>query len=662
MRNKKAKRLMFYVLLVAGIWTGIIVASLMWNIEQVKMQTIAKAEVMAYLAFDKDASFRTWATFHGGVYVPITAETKPNPYLNVPDRDAETRSGKPLTLMNPAYMMRQFYEGFEKKDGVKGHITSLKPLRPNNTPDPWEEKSLKAFEQGKKETMTIQMIDGTEYVRLMRPFIVTKGCLKCHSEQGYSEGDIRGGISTSVPMAPLRLLEKNRIVTFIGIHTLFWFIGIGGIAIFGRQIIKREKRRNEAEEKFSKAFRASPDWVTIATIKDGRYLDINEAFVGLTGYSREEAIGKTSVELGLWVNPNQRREAMEKINRYGSFHNYEVDLRMRSGTILTMLWSAEQIEIGGESCIINVIKDITERKNIEEALKKERQHFLTLTEDAPFGIIVVEKDGTFTYVNEKFHELFGYTLEDIPNGKEWLCKAFPDEDDRQTVITTWLEDAKELKKSEQKPRIFTITCKDHSRKIINFISVQLDTGITLVTCEDITERVQAEETIRHMAYHDILTGLPNRKLFFDRLAMAMARADRNQGKVAVMMFDLDKFKDVNDNYGHDTGDLLLKDSAKRLADVLRKIDTVARFGGDEFVLILPELKDVHGATRAADKIVESFRKTFFLNGHSLSVTTSIGISMYPDDGQDTDNLVKNADTAMYKAKQAGRNRYQFYTQ
>ncbi|MDD3846967.1 MAG: GGDEF domain-containing protein [Syntrophorhabdaceae bacterium] len=130
-----------------------------------------------------------------------------------------------------------------------------------------------------------------------------------------------------------------------------------------------------------------------------------------------------------------------------------------------------------------------------------------------------------------------------------------------------------------------------------------------------------------MAFHDTLTGLPNRKLFFDRLAMAMAHADRDKEKAAIVMLDLDKFKDVNDTYGHDEGDLLLKASAERLAGVLRKTDTVARFGGDEFV---------------------------------LSITTSIGISMYPDDGQDEDTLVKNADTAMYKAKNTGRNRYEFY--
>jgi hypothetical protein len=248
MRNKGEERLKLYILLGAVIWTCIVVASLIWNIKQTKDTTITRAGIMAQLSFDKDISFRTWANFHGGVYVPITEETKPNPYLNVPDRDIQTNKGKSLTLLNPAYIMRQYYEGFEKKDGVRGHITSLKPIRPENAPDQWEEMSLKAFEKGEKEAMSIQTIEGTEYVRLMKPFIVTKGCLKCHAGQGYKEGDIRGGISTSVPMTPMRSIENNRIAIFMKVHIFLWLMGMVGIAIFGQNIVKREKKRYEAEE------------------------------------------------------------------------------------------------------------------------------------------------------------------------------------------------------------------------------------------------------------------------------------------------------------------------------------------------------------------------------------------------------------------------------
>jgi 5-methylcytosine-specific restriction protein A len=176
----------------------------------------------------------------------------------------------------------------------------------------------------------------------------------------------------------------------------------------------------------------------------------------------------------------------------------------------------------------------------------------------------------------------------------------------------------------------------------------------------ITEREQSEEKIQSMAYHDSLTGLPNRNLFSDRLGIALAQAERNQKTVGVAMLDLDKFKDVNDTLGHDVGDLFLKAATVRLSAALRKGDTIARFGGDEFVLILPDLKTIENAIQVVQKIVDSFCKPFLIDTHQLIVTTSIGIAVYPNDGTDEAMLLKNADIAMYQAKQAGRARFQLY--
>lgn len=176
----------------------------------------------------------------------------------------------------------------------------------------------------------------------------------------------------------------------------------------------------------------------------------------------------------------------------------------------------------------------------------------------------------------------------------------------------------------------------------------------------VVESLQAEERIHQMAYYDSLTGLPNRELFSDRLGIALAHARRNQQRVAVAMLDLDNFKDVNDTLGHDVGDLVLKAAAERLSAVLRESDTVARFGGDEFVLVIPDMKEVDDVIPVARKIVESFRKPFLIGAHQLFVTTSIGIAVYPDDGMQENILLKNADSAMYQAKQTGRNRYQSY--
>ncbi len=230
------------------VWSIIIVASLFWNIFYTKNQTMAKADVMAHLAFEKDFAFRNWVTFHGGVYVPVTGETPSNPYLNVPEKDVTLKSGKPFTLMNPAYVMRQYYENIYTKEGVQGHITSLKPLRPENKPDLWEEQSLLSFANGKKEATIIQTLGDTEYVRLIKPLVTAKGCLKCHAQQGYKEGEIRGGISVSVPMAPLRHLEKNQIIMLSGFHAILWLLGFAGIFLFGKRLIKTENERSQADE------------------------------------------------------------------------------------------------------------------------------------------------------------------------------------------------------------------------------------------------------------------------------------------------------------------------------------------------------------------------------------------------------------------------------
>jgi diguanylate cyclase (GGDEF)-like protein len=177
---------------------------------------------------------------------------------------------------------------------------------------------------------------------------------------------------------------------------------------------------------------------------------------------------------------------------------------------------------------------------------------------------------------------------------------------------------------------------------------------------DIEERKQVERSIRHMAHHDSLTQLPNRALFRDRLTHAMAQADRYQQKLAIMFLDLDRFKAINDTLGHSVGDQLLRIAGERLRTCVRDCDTVARLGGDEFTVIVEDVADSQTAAVVAQKIIDTFAQPFNLHGHEVFVTTSIGITVYPDDGEQVDSLLRNADTAMYRAKGCGRNNYQFY--
>ncbi len=205
--------------------------------------------------FSRDLVYRRWATIHGGVYVPAAPETPPNPYLaHIPERDIRTPSGKTLTLMNPAYMTRQVHELGFKQYGLRGHITSLKPLRPENAPDEWERSALQAFEKGAKEIASREPIGDKTYLRFMRPMITEEGCLKCHAGQGYVIGDIRGGISVSVPWETSRLGLNAHLRTTILAFGSIWLIGLAGTWGARHKLLRHLNERRQATESLRNAF------------------------------------------------------------------------------------------------------------------------------------------------------------------------------------------------------------------------------------------------------------------------------------------------------------------------------------------------------------------------------------------------------------------------
>ena len=192
------------------LWTVFVSLALFWIILRKKHELFELAYLQAESAFKKDLVDRQWAAKHGGVYVPITEQTQPNLYLShLEERDIETPSGRKLTLMNPAYMTRQINEIGAASYDLRGHITSLNPIRPENAPDTWETQALQAFDQGAMEVTSIEIIDEKKYMRLMRPLITEQSCLRCHQEQGYQLGELHGGLSVSVPIAPLRVIARG---------------------------------------------------------------------------------------------------------------------------------------------------------------------------------------------------------------------------------------------------------------------------------------------------------------------------------------------------------------------------------------------------------------------------------------------------------------------
>jgi signal transduction histidine kinase len=231
----------------AVVWTLVVAASLVWNFLQEKDEVLCIARHVAQTIYERDILYRRWASAHGGVYVPVSPQSPPTPYLaHLPERDLRTPSGRLLTLLNPAYMTRQVYAYASKAGQVRGHLTSLRPLRPGNAPDPWEERALQAFEEGKTEVHTVTAIDGRPYMRLMRPFRTEKSCLRCHAQQGYKVGDIRGGVSIALPMGPI-WAEHSIYPMFIG-HLGLWLLGLGGIFIGTRQLSRSTAEKIRAQE------------------------------------------------------------------------------------------------------------------------------------------------------------------------------------------------------------------------------------------------------------------------------------------------------------------------------------------------------------------------------------------------------------------------------
>jgi diguanylate cyclase (GGDEF)-like protein/PAS domain S-box-containing protein len=305
-------------------------------------------------------------------------------------------------------------------------------------------------------------------------------------------------------------------------------------------------------------------------------------------------------------------------------------------------------------------RDITERKQTEDALRQSEEKYRTILENMQEGYFELDLAGNYTFVNDAECRNIGYHREELIGMNN---RQYQDETSAQKTYQLF---RRLFRTGEPVKALDVEIIRKNGTKGFNEVSASLirdaegkPIGFRGIS-RDVTERKQSEEKIRQMVYHDLLTGLPNRKLFSDRLGIALAQAQRNQKKVGIVMLDLDNFKGVNDTLGHDVGDLLLQATAERLRAALRKSDTLARFGGDEFVLILPDLKVIEDAIPVAQKIVDSFYKPFLIDTHQLIVTMSIGIAVYPDDGADEGILLKNADIAMYQAKQAGRARYQLY--
>ena len=297
-------------------------------------------------------------------------------------------------------------------------------------------------------------------------------------------------------------------------------------------------------------------------------------------------------------------------------------------------------------------RDVTDRKHAERLLQESEVRFRAFAEGAACALLIYRGE-TVVFANRWAREVFGDMV-----GRPFWSNLHPDD------VELVRSKAESRMRGEQTGQRHEVRLYDKDRRLRWFevtpepIEVDARPAV-LVTAYDITERREADERTRHVAFHDTLTNLPNRALFVDRAHSALAVAHRESGDVGLILIDLDRFKNVNDSLGHDAGDELISRSAERLREVLRGSDTVARLGGDEFAVLLPGLRS-EDVVRVARKLCEAMRQPFLVGGRELHTTASLGVAVGPQDGADVQTLLKSADTAMYRAKDAGRDRLQLF--
>ena len=409
------------------------------------------------------------------------------------------------------------------------------------------------------------------------------------------------------------------------------------------------------EERLRALFKLSPLGMA-RNSPDGRYIEANQAFLDITGYSLEELRQRTYWDM---TPDNFHADDLARVDQINSARRvgpYDKEYIRRDGSRVPVRVSAMMVTgDDGTAYLWAIIEDISVQKLAEAETLLAASVFHNTAE----AIVITDARSCIISVNPAFTEITGYPAEDVIDRTPRLLKS--EHHDPAFYDVMWQE---LMSRGQWQGQIWnrrkngeaflawqTITSvRDVRGTVVRYVSV----------FNDMTEIHRKDERIRHQAYHDALTGLPNRLLLQDRLGHAIEVARREQAQVAVMFIDLDRFKLVNDSLGHDIGDMLLVQITQRLTDCLRKSDTIGRLGGDEFVVVVSDFQGIGEVTEVAEKIIVNVALPMTLKGHEVQVGASIGIALFPQDGDDVTVLMKDADTAMYRSKSAGRSTFRFF--
>jgi len=422
---------------------------------------------------------------------------------------------------------------------------------------------------------------------------------------------------------------------------------------------RADQRLRQSEERFSRIFHLMPYPMGLSRRSDGRYVDINPAWVEMLGIPRQEAIGRTAVELGIFTAEDRQR-LMEQVSQNGHLSDYEMTLNVRNGPRRTVLQSMRATEFDGEPCWLFSVHDITDRKR-NEVKVREREALLSLTiSAASLGLWDWDLQTGLVTGDRRWRAMRGLAATgDSTAAVQWTTAIAPDDIDRITAelsrhtahLGTPFDATWRLNQPSEPVRWVR-----NLGKIVGF-DEQGRPARMLGVAIDVTPQREQEVMLQRLALYDALTGLPNRVLLARKLQECMAQARDTGKQLGVAYLDLDGFKPVNDRLGHGAGDRLLVVVGGRLTRALQPVDTVARLGGDEFVILMPGLDSVADCERILGRVMESVSAPYTLDTERVVVTASIGYTIFPQDDADADTLLRHADQAMYAAKQAGRNRF-----
>ena len=467
--------------------------------------------------------------------------------------------------------------------------------------------------------------------------------------------DIQARKTAEESLAELRRDLEKRVAT----RTEDLHAANGSLSSAMAQQLRSDQALRRREAELSMVIENAGD-AYVCTDRIGMITEWNRQAEQTFGWTKQEAIGRVLEET---IIPPQMRDAHRAgMHRYlysgiSTVLNQRVQLpaMRRDGTTLPVEVRISALPLDGQIVFSAFLHDISERRRVEDELRLAASVF----ENSTDGFLVTDANGIVISVNPAFTELSGYSQEEILGHKPSLMRSDRHPAEFYKAMWSaildeggWQGEVWNRKKGGEAYLTWATIDRINDAKgnAVRYAAIY----------RDITEVRSKDESIRHLAFHDALTGLPNRALLRERLEHAIERARREHEGLAVMFMDLDRFKAVNDELGHGAGDLLLQLVAQRVKDHLRSSDTLARLGGDEFVVLLENASNVDVCTRLAGEFIAAVSEPFNLNGHFVQIGASIGISVFPTDGVDVEGLLKRADQAMYAAKSGGRNTFRFY--